>query len=245
MWYLAHFDIYHPRKPDQIRLVFDCSALFHDQSLNKHLLPGPDLMNGLIGVLTLFLKKDTAVTCDVEQMCHSVHINPEHRDFCWFLWFKDNDPNGQIIKYGINVHLFGAISSLGVANFGLRMTAEAGREEFGQEVADFLQNEFYVDDGPLPCWKMPSALSGILKPCTQLSTYVYSSNSKTVLEALPMEDRSKDSKDLDLSHDVLPVQGQAIHLPWNFVNSLFCLRPIRHSFTSHFEREAVASRTVS
>ena len=25
-WYLPHFHVYHPRKPDQIRVVFDCSA---------------------------------------------------------------------------------------------------------------------------------------------------------------------------------------------------------------------------
>ena len=33
----------------------------------------------------------------------------------------------------------------------------------------------------------------------------FASNSKTVLEALPVEDRSKDLKDLDLRHDILPV----------------------------------------
>ena len=29
VWYLRHFEVYHPRKPDQIRVVFDCSATFH------------------------------------------------------------------------------------------------------------------------------------------------------------------------------------------------------------------------
>ena len=43
--------VYHPKKPDKICMVFDCSADFKEHSLNKHLLPGPDLTNGLIGVL--------------------------------------------------------------------------------------------------------------------------------------------------------------------------------------------------
>ena len=42
VWHLPHFHVYHPRKPDQIRVVFDCSALFKNESLNKHLLQGPD-----------------------------------------------------------------------------------------------------------------------------------------------------------------------------------------------------------
>ena len=147
VWYLPHFDIYHPKKPDQIRIVFDCGAVFQDQSLNRHLLQGPDMMNGLIGELSRFRKEETAVTCDIEQMFHSFHVNPEHRDFLRFLWFKDNDLNGQSCEYRMNAHLVGAISSPGVANFGLRATAEAGREQFGQTAADFLQQDFYVDDG--------------------------------------------------------------------------------------------------
>ena len=51
IWYLPHFGVYHPRKPDQIRVVFDSSAEFQGVSLNKELLPGPDLMNSLSGVL--------------------------------------------------------------------------------------------------------------------------------------------------------------------------------------------------
>lgn len=91
VWYLPHFDIYHPEKQDQIRIVFDCSAVFQDQSLNKHLLQGPDMMNGLVGVLSRFRKEETAVTCDIEQMFHSFHVNPEHRDFPRFLWYQISD----------------------------------------------------------------------------------------------------------------------------------------------------------
>ena len=104
-------------------------------------------MNDLLGVLSRFRKEETAVTCDIEQMFHSFHVNPENRDFLRFLWFKDNNLTGHICEYRMNVHLFGAVSSPAVANFGLRATAEAGREQLGQTAADFLQNDFYVDDG--------------------------------------------------------------------------------------------------
>jgi hypothetical protein len=37
--------------PTNSAWYFDCSVRFKDQSLNEHLLTGPDLTNGLAGVL--------------------------------------------------------------------------------------------------------------------------------------------------------------------------------------------------
>lgn len=30
VWYLLHFDVYQPKKPDQIQIVFDCSDTFYE-----------------------------------------------------------------------------------------------------------------------------------------------------------------------------------------------------------------------
>jgi len=140
------------------------------------------MMNGLIGVLSRFRKEETVETCDIEQMFQSFHVNPEHRDFLRFLWFKDNDLNGKIYEYRMNVHLFGAVSSPGVANFGLRSTAESGQEQFGQEAANFLQIDFYVDDGlnSLLHQKMHMMSSKAPKPCVQPSICAYTNLLVTV-----------------------------------------------------------------
>jgi hypothetical protein len=98
VWYLPHFDVHHTKKPEQIRVVFHCSAVFDGHSLNKLLLQGPDLMNSLIGVLLRFRKEYVAVTCDIEQMFHSFYVIPEHRDYLRFLWFKDNNLDGTIVE---------------------------------------------------------------------------------------------------------------------------------------------------
>ena len=45
---LPHHAVYHPRKPGKIRVVFDCSAEFEGKSINKELLPGPDLTNQIV-----------------------------------------------------------------------------------------------------------------------------------------------------------------------------------------------------
>lgn len=53
-WFIPHHGIYHPQKPGKLRVVFDCSARFMGQSLNDHLLQGPDLTNSLLGVFCRF-----------------------------------------------------------------------------------------------------------------------------------------------------------------------------------------------
>ena len=42
-WYIPHHSIYHPKKPEKIRVVFDCCTKFRGTSLNDQLLQGPDL----------------------------------------------------------------------------------------------------------------------------------------------------------------------------------------------------------
>ena len=211
VWHLPHFHVYHPRKPDQIRVVFDCSAVFENESLNKHLLQGPDQLNSLIRVLTRFRKEEVAFTCDIEQMFHSFYLTPKDRNFLRFLWFENNDLTKPIVEYRMNVHLFGAASSSGVANFCLHQTAETHRKEFGDIASGFLLRDFYVDDGLKSVPTAQQALQLIKDSQTMcakdnLRLHKFASNCKEVLEVLPADDRAKDLKDLDLRHDSMPVQ---------------------------------------
>ena len=138
-------------------------------------------------------------------------MNEEDRDYLRFLWFQDSDIDKPIKEYRMNVHLFGAVSSPGVANFGLTATAKEGREEFGKKPSEFLQEDFYVDDGLKSFPSAEDAVATIKNTqavcaSANLRLHKFASNSKQVLESLPAEDRSKDLKDLDLRHDKLPLQ---------------------------------------
>ena len=82
--YVPHHGIYHPKKPSQIRVVFDCSATYKGTSLNKSLLSGPDMTNSLTGVLCRFRQEWVAVTCDVKGMFHQFFVNKQHRDLLRF-----------------------------------------------------------------------------------------------------------------------------------------------------------------
>ena len=76
IWYVPHFGVYHPRKPECIRVVFDSSVEFEGVSLNKELLPGPDSTNSLYGILVRFRLHNIAVTCYIEHMFHCFYVNP-------------------------------------------------------------------------------------------------------------------------------------------------------------------------
>ena len=80
-----------PKKPDKIRVLFDCAAKFMGVSLNDKLLQGPDLLSRLSGVLTRFRLKPIALVADIEVMFHQVKVSPEDRSALQFLWWPDGD----------------------------------------------------------------------------------------------------------------------------------------------------------
>lgn len=59
VWYLPHHPVTHRLKPEKTRIVFDCAAKFNGESLNQHLLTGPDLTNSLVGVFFGFARKQS------------------------------------------------------------------------------------------------------------------------------------------------------------------------------------------
>ncbi|CAH2099674.1 unnamed protein product [Euphydryas editha] len=50
-WYLPHFVVINPMKPDKLRVVHDATAKTHGVSLNDTLLKSPDLLQSLPGVV--------------------------------------------------------------------------------------------------------------------------------------------------------------------------------------------------
>ena len=221
------FETYHNTK-HTIRVAFDSSCEFRGVSLNKVLLPGPDLMNNLIGVLMRFRKENVAVMCDVEQMFHSFHVDPAHRDFLRFLWFEGNDPSKHITEYRMNVHLFGNGPSPAVATYGLRRTAVDGKEKYGEEAKNFICRNFYVDDGLASLTTAQGAIDLVKGAQATLATaklrlHKVESNSVEVVEAFPAEDRAKDVRDLDLRSDSLPAQ-RSLGVFWDLETDAFTFK---------------------
>ena len=222
VWYIPHHGVYHPKKPGKIRVVFDASAEYKGISLNKRLLQGPDLTNSLTGVLCRFRKEPVALMCDIEGMFHQVQVNKEHRNLLRFLWWEDGDTERPLVDYRMKVHLFGAVSSPGCSNFALKTTADDFEEECGLEAAEFVRGDFYVDDGLKSVPSVEEAINLIERTKTLcmkggFNLHKFISNRKEVIEAIPMEQRTKGIKELDFTKDHLPLE-RALGVQW-FVES--------------------------
>ena len=192
VWYIPHHGVYHPKKPGKIRVVFDCSSKYMGDSLNDHLLPGPDLTNTLI------------------------------------LWWDDGNIELEPSEYRMNVHLFGAGSSPGCANFGLKQTANDNEQEFGSVTADFVRHNFYVDDG-LKSVATPTEAVNLINNskalCAKggLRLHKFISNSKVVIDALKPEDRAKEITDVDILQDKLQ-PTRALGIQWCIESDTFQFR---------------------
>ncbi|VDI18897.1 Hypothetical predicted protein [Mytilus galloprovincialis] len=156
------------------------------------------------------------------------NVNKDHRDYLRFLWWKDDNLHEDPIEYRMNVHLFGAASSPGCANFGLKRVADDYKDEFGSDISDFLRNNFYVDDGLKSVASIDDAVKLVKRSremCNKvgLKLHNFQSNSKEILNLIPIEDKAKDIKNLDLLNDKLPIT-KILGIQWCIESDSFQFR---------------------
>lgn len=217
-WYLPIFGVYHPQKPDQIRVVFDSSAQQSGVSLNSVLLTGPDLNNTLLGVLFRFRKELIAITADI-QMFYGFLVRPDHRDYLRFLWHKDNDFTKEVQEYRMRVHAFGNSPSPAVAIYCLRRAIQEGETKFGTDTRHFVEQHFYVDDGLISLPTEFEATNLLKRTCASLAESILklhkiAANSVSVMQAFKPEDLASGIKDLSLGNDALPAQ-RGLRMCWD------------------------------
>ena len=156
--------------------------------------------------------------CDIEGMFHQVHVNPEHRNFLRFLWWENGNFDNEPLEFRMTVHLFGASSSPGCANFALKKIASDYEDQYDSEAANFMKNNFYVDDG-LNLVPTPEAATSLVKTTKKLCEkggfrlHKFISNHKSVIDAIPQDDRSKDLQNLDITKDTVPIE-RALGVQW-------------------------------
>ncbi|XP_068136058.1 uncharacterized protein [Hyperolius riggenbachi] len=211
VWYIPHQGVYHSKKPDKIRVVFVCSARYDGVALNDYLLTGPDLTNMLSGVLSRFRKYPIAVMCDIEKMFHRFHVKEEDRDFLRFLWWKNGNTNTEPVEYRMKIHLFGAASSPGCANYGMKHLASQNEISY-PSAANFIKKNFYVDDGLISLESADSAIKLVKETqelCAKgnLHLHKFISNNREVLESICESERASAMENVDLNYDDLSVQN--------------------------------------
>ena len=218
VWHLPHHGIYHPSKPNKIRVVFDCSVEYKGRCLNKELLPGPDLANQLIGLLLRFRKETITFMADIEKMYFQLCAAEKHQDFLRFLWRKDGDFSKELIYHVMCAHVFGGFLYGACSNYALKRTVKENEKKYGTGTAPTLRENFYVDDLLKSVNSEDDAIKlikNVRSMCNEggFNLTKFISNSKKVLHSIPETFRRNDVKDKDLGCK-LPDE-QALDILWN------------------------------
>lgn len=144
-WYLPHFGVVNPMKPDKLRVVHDAAAKTRGVALNDLLLKGPDLLQSLPGVVMRFRQHVIAVTADIKEMFMQVKLRTEDRDSLRYLWRRDRRDDQPPDEYRMTSLIFGASSSPSTAIYVKDLNAKKHENSHPEAAAAIIQKH-YVDD---------------------------------------------------------------------------------------------------
>ena len=94
-----HYGKVSAAKPGKIRRIANAAAVFNGTCLNDHLLPGPDLLNDLVGIILRSREKPIIITADIEGFFLHVGVRKEDRKFLQFLWNDDFNKSPKEFEY--------------------------------------------------------------------------------------------------------------------------------------------------
>ena len=144
-WYSPHHPVINPHKPEKVRRVCNAAAKYQGVALNDKLLPEPELLQSLIGIIFCFREHQIALSADIEAMFLQVAVTvPSDDSRCLqFLWRED--PEQRIEVYEYSRHVFEAKSSPTCANYALHQMAKDNAKE-DENLVKAVQRNFYMDD---------------------------------------------------------------------------------------------------
>lgn len=129
----------------------------------------------------------------------------------------------------MRVHVFGNKPSPSIANYALHKTAEVASSSYGDDVRNFVQRNFYVDDALTFLPTKEEAIDLLTRTKDALMTlgkirlHKFVSNDGEVMKNLPSEDLAKDLKEINLNSESLPVQ-RSLGLYWDLETDSFIVR---------------------
>ncbi|KAJ0181479.1 hypothetical protein K1T71_003564 [Dendrolimus kikuchii] len=202
MWYMPHFAVTNPNKPDKVRLVFDAAVRSNGVCMNDALLDGPDLLRALYGILFRFREGKIAVTADIRDMFLQVKIRKEDRAAQHFLW-RGDDRHNPPRRYVMTSMIFGARSSPFLAHSVRDRNASDHKETYPRAYHSITQNH-YMDDWVQSFETETEAAKAIAevqevhrKAGFQLAGW--DTNRERLMENIPDEERARQPKELGAS----------------------------------------------
>lgn len=219
LWYLPHFAVFNPNKPNKFRIVFDAAAKSHGISLNDNLLQGPDYLTSLPGVLLRFRRWKWAICGDIREMFHQVKIIEEDRCAQRILW-RNGDKNKEMEEYEMEVMTFGATCSPCSAQFVKNLNARKSTKY--SHLAEDVEKNFYVDDYLDSCMNEEEAVKKVdeirrLHQEGGFEVVSWTSNSKLVVDQF--SELKTDERNLNKS-----VTDRVLGVWWNVTTDNFTFK---------------------
>lgn len=130
----------------------------------------------------------------------------------------------------MKVHLFGAASSPGCANYGLKDIAAQGRGGFIEATVHFIERNFYVDDGLISVSTSEEAIklvAEVRQLCSsgRMCIHKFVSNCQEVLASLPKEECTDASRCEDLALGEHQME-RALGFKWCITSDHFSFRVV-------------------
>ncbi|XP_052758522.1 uncharacterized protein LOC128202383 [Galleria mellonella] len=218
-WYLPHFGVTNPNKPGKLRIVHDASAKSNGVSLNSLLLPGPDLLQSLVGILIRFREGQVALSGDIKEMFPQIKIREADRDCQRYLWQPDG-PDGPIREFRMSSLIFGAASSPFTAIYVKNKNARDFEKQF-PEAAKAIIEDHYMDDfiGSVDDIEVAARLAGDIVDIHSRCGFemrAWISNKPEALRLVPSVLRKDGETSVNL--DINKATTRVLGLFWNPVN---------------------------
>ena len=124
----------------------------------------------------------------------------------------------------MSAHVFGGVSSASCSNYTLKRTATNNADQYGQEAAEVVRSNFYVDD-LLKSVDNPKTAMILVKNVVDMSKSggfhltKFISNNRELLISIPEDQRRNGVKNADLIGD-LPAE-KALGIQWNIPDDSF------------------------
>lgn len=199
-WYLPHFGVTHPNKPGKLRIVHDAAAKSKGVCLNTLILPGPDLLQSLLGILMRFREGQVALNGDIKEMFPQIKVREDDRDCQRYIWFS---PEGRLKEFRMTSLIFGASASPFTAIYVKNRNARDFQDQYPEATRAIIQDH-YMDDflGSVDCAEEAARLAAdVLHVHAQCGFEMRSwvSNAPESLKYIPAHLHKEDTGSIDLN----------------------------------------------
>ena len=204
-WYLSHFAVIKPDKETtKTRIVFDASAAQNGISLNDIIHQGLKLQRDLVNVLMRFRRYPVVIIGDISEMYLQVKVKGEDRSLFRFLWRYLDEKKSPVIHEFTSI-MFGMNAAPFAVQYVVRDNPKKHQTEYPLEAETVLEST-YMDDTmdssktEGDAMYLYEELKKLWKVCG-MKSHKWLSNSRKVLDQIPIEERAKK---IDIKDNILP-----------------------------------------